>query len=48
VLYYFARGGELVYKEILGDDYQAVTPLASSQGASFLVGGRGEVWLYRF
>jgi hypothetical protein len=48
VLYYFARDGKLVYKEILGDDYQSVTPLAGSEGTAFLVGGRGEVWLYRF
>lgn len=48
VLYCFARGGELVYKEILGNDYQSVTSVAASEGAAFLVGGRGEVWLYRF
>lgn len=48
VLYYFAAGGGLVYKEILGDDYPSVTPLTSADGTAFLVGGRGEVWLYRF
>jgi hypothetical protein len=48
VLYCFARGGELVYKEILGDDYQSITPVVGSEGTAFLVGGRGEVRLYRF
>ncbi len=49
ILYVYARNAELIYKEVLGDDYQSLTPYTVADDAlSFLVGGPGEVWSYQF
>ena len=49
ILYVYSEGGDLVYQEILGDDYESIMPYTLADGAlAFLVGGRGEVWSYHF
>ncbi len=48
ILYLFAANGDLVYKEILGGDFQSIYPIEESEGTTFLVGGRSEVWKYSF
>ncbi len=48
ILFVFSSTGELVYKEILGDDYQSICPVNSGGKMEFLVGGRNEVLLYSF
>jgi hypothetical protein len=48
ILFVFSSTGELVYKEILGDDYQSITPMPQGDRMAFLLGGRDEVFLYSF
>lgn len=49
ILYVYSAKNELIYEEILGDDYQSMTPYKAANGAlAFIIGGRGEVWSYQF
>jgi hypothetical protein len=48
ILYIFSSTGELVYKEILGDDFQSITAVPSNENNAILIGGRNEVLLYSF
>jgi len=48
ILYVFSPAGELVYKEILTDDYQSICPIQTSDKMEFLLGGRNEVLRYSF
>jgi hypothetical protein len=49
ILYVYSANDELIYEEILDDDYQSMTPYTSANGApAFFIGGRGEVWSYAF
>jgi hypothetical protein len=48
ILYVFSSTGELVYKEILGDDFQSITAVSSSDKKTILIGGRNEVIRYSF
>ncbi|MFC1555348.1 hypothetical protein ACFL7D_12005 [candidate division KSB1 bacterium] len=48
VLYVFSNDGTLVYKEILDDSYNSLTPLEGNDGTAFLLGGRNEIFKYSF
>jgi hypothetical protein len=48
ILYVFSSTGELVYKEILGDDFQSITAVPSNENNAILIGGRNEVIRYSF
>tara|TARA_R110000787_G_scaffold243400_2_gene349322 strand:+ start:1249 stop:2145 length:897 start_codon:yes stop_codon:yes gene_type:complete len=48
VLYVFSSTGDLVYKEILDDDYQSICEIQRADKMEFLLGGRNEVLLYSF
>jgi hypothetical protein len=49
ILYVYDGKGDLIYKEILEDDYESITPYKVADDAlAFFVGGRGEVWSYEF
>jgi hypothetical protein len=49
MVYVYAANAELIYKEVLDDDYQSIMPYrVADNGLAFLVGGRGEVWSYQF
>jgi len=48
VLYIFAASDQLVYMEILGDDYGSIASNGTAKGTiNLLVGGRGEIWSYQ-
>jgi hypothetical protein len=46
ILYVFSSTGELVYKEILGDDFQSIAAVPSNENNAILIGGRNEVIRY--
>ncbi|OGG03643.1 MAG: hypothetical protein A3F83_11500 [Candidatus Glassbacteria bacterium RIFCSPLOWO2_12_FULL_58_11] len=47
VLYVNESSGPLIYQEILDENFQSICQFRSEgSGTSFLVGGRGKVWLY--
>jgi hypothetical protein len=49
ILFVYAADDQLLYEEILDDDYQSMTPYIAADGTlAFLIGGRGEVWSYEF
>jgi hypothetical protein len=48
ILYVFSSTGELVYKEILGDDFQSIAAVPSNENNAILIGGRNEVIRYSF
>ena len=49
VLYVFSAENEIIYAEVLADDYGSLLTLAAADAErTFLIGGRGQVWSYRF
>lgn len=48
ILAVFARDGTLIYREVLDEEHRIVLPHEGRDGVSFLLGGRGVVWEYRF
>jgi hypothetical protein len=48
ILYVFSSTGELVHKEILGDDFQSIAAVPSNENNAILIGGRNEVIRYSF
>ena len=48
ILYVFSSTGKLLYKEILGDDFQSITAVPSNSKKIILIGGRNEVIRYSF
>jgi hypothetical protein len=48
VLFLFGSNGAIAYKEVLEDDHHVLRPVTDATGVTFLLGGRGVVWQYRF
>lgn len=49
ILFVHSASNQVVYEEILGDDFMALWPLPVADGQyRFLLGGRGQVWEYSF
>jgi hypothetical protein len=48
VLFVFGTNGAVIYKEVLEDDHHVLRPRNDPTGVTFLLGGRGVVWQYRF
>jgi hypothetical protein len=48
VLCVFGSDGNVAYAEVLEDDHHVLRPRPDPTGLTFLLGGRGVVWQYRF
>jgi hypothetical protein len=48
VLCVFGSDGAVAYAEVLEDDHHVLRPRPDPTGLTFLLGGRGVVWQYRF
>ncbi|MBY0488807.1 MAG: hypothetical protein K2R93_03090 [Gemmatimonadaceae bacterium] len=48
VLCVFGSDGSVAYAEVLEDDHHVLRPRPDPTGLTFLLGGRGVVWQYRF
>lgn len=48
VLCVFGSDGQIAYAEVLEDDHHVLLPRTDKTGLTFLLGGRGVVWQYRF
>jgi hypothetical protein len=46
ILFVHSSRGDVIYKEVLEDDFPAIWPIADSTCGEFLLGGRGEIWKY--